>query len=106
MYTKENNIQSQEALHRRIVELERFKDEEVKPFIQQTGENLKKVNTEIVEISEEISKVRDEHEKNVQLFKDKVKQLEVVLYSRGFKEYLMIGLIVFLLMYIIIKVII
>lgn len=98
-----------QTLHRRVLDLEKFTDEEIKPFIQVTRENLKSVNTEITILSEDVTNVKssqEEQEKKLKNFKDKVKQLEITVQSRGFKDALMIAVIVFLIMYIIIKVII
>lgn len=100
---------SLQSLHQRISDLEKFKEEEVTPFIKQTDANLKEVNLQINVLNEDLKEVQQtqkEQDRNLIVFKERVKQLEYSLNKINFKDMLMIALIVFLIMYILIKVII
>lgn len=106
MISKNHSIHS---LHQRIADLEKFKEEEVIPFIKQTDSNLKEVNLQINVLNEDVKdvqKTQKEQDRNLALFKEKIKQLESSFNKISFRDMFMIGLIVFLIMYILIKVII
>ncbi len=101
-----DNNQALSSLHKRIVDLEKFTEEEVKPFIRVTENNLKEVNQEIITINEDIKTVKTEQQDQSRRVKEQIKQLEAAIYRISFKDMFMIAVIVFLIMYILIKVII
>ena len=86
---------SLDALHVRVQQLEQFRDSEVRPFIEHTNERLDEVTSEQIEQKEKLT-----------VFKAQIKDLEKRMSWQGTKEILLIALGVFLLMYIIIKLLI
>jgi hypothetical protein len=78
-------------LQLRVQQLEKFRDEEVKPFMDQTAQQL-----ETVQIEQETQK------ESLVVFKKQIKDIEKRLSCQGLKEVFLIGLCVSLIMYIII----